>query len=94
MEEPSGLPFGQLIENERFVWGRGSRPHAASRSALCVCRPSRQLFINYRLKSVAHLPWRALTYRAFNTVVDDVFAFLIKMPTVRDRFVAIPCSQP
>eukprot|EP00667_Euglena_gracilis_P006642 EG_transcript_6700 len=41
-----------------------------------------QLFINYRLKSVAHLPWRALTYRAFNTVVDDVFAFLIKMPTM------------
>jgi len=40
-----------------------------------------QLFINYKLKSVAHLPWRAFTYKAFNTFIDDVFAFIIKMPT-------------
>ncbi|CAH1372638.1 unnamed protein product [Tenebrio molitor] len=40
-----------------------------------------QLFINYRLKSVAALPWRAFTYRAFNTFIDDVFAFIITMPT-------------
>ncbi|KAF7275796.1 lipid scramblase CLPTM1L [Rhynchophorus ferrugineus] len=40
-----------------------------------------QLFINYRLKSVAALPWRAFTYRAFNTFIDDVFAFMITMPT-------------
>nr|VZI47743.1 unnamed protein product [Spirometra erinaceieuropaei] len=40
-----------------------------------------QLFINYRLKSVANLPWRALTYKAFNTFIDDFFAFIIKMPT-------------
>lgn len=26
-----------------------------------------QLFINYKLKSVAHLPWRTLTYKALNT---------------------------
>ena len=39
-----------------------------------------QLFINYRLKSVAHLPWKALMYKAFNTFIDDVFAFLIHMP--------------
>ncbi|VEL09110.1 unnamed protein product [Protopolystoma xenopodis] len=42
---------------------------------------SPQIFINYRLKSVAHLPWRALTYKAFNTFTDDLFAFIIKMPT-------------
>lgn len=41
-----------------------------------------QLFINYRLKSVAALPWRAFTYKAFNTFIDDVFAFIITMPTV------------
>jgi hypothetical protein len=69
-----------------------------------------QLFINYRLKSVAHLPWRALCYKvskppgtrqracavslwhlftgdtcnpqAFNTFIDDVFAFIIHMPTM------------
>lgn len=40
-----------------------------------------QLFVNYRLKSVAALPWRAFTYRAFNTFIDDVFAFIITMPT-------------
>ncbi|KAJ8924931.1 hypothetical protein NQ315_001094 [Exocentrus adspersus] len=40
-----------------------------------------QLFINYRLKSVAALPWRAFTYRAFNTFIDDIFAFIITMPT-------------
>ena len=32
-------------------------------------------------KSVAHLPWRAFGYKAFNTFIDDVFAFIIKMPT-------------
>ncbi|KAF5397146.1 Cleft lip and palate transmembrane protein 1 [Paragonimus heterotremus] len=40
-----------------------------------------QLFINYRLKSVAHLPWKALTYKAFNTFIDDFFAMIIVMPT-------------
>ncbi|EGD75651.1 hypothetical protein PTSG_07768 [Salpingoeca rosetta] len=40
-----------------------------------------QLFINYKLKSVAHLPWRALMYKAFNTFIDDVFSFIIAMPT-------------
>lgn len=41
-----------------------------------------QLFINYKLKSVAHLPWRAFMYKAFNTFIDDFFAFLIpSVPT-------------
>ncbi len=40
-----------------------------------------QLFVNYKLKSVAHLPWRAFMYKAFNTFIDDVFAFIITMPT-------------
>ncbi|KXJ13308.1 cleft lip and palate transmembrane protein 1 homolog [Exaiptasia diaphana] len=39
-----------------------------------------QLFINYKLKSVAHLPWRMMTYKALNTFIDDLFAFVIKMP--------------
>lgn len=41
-----------------------------------------QLFINYKLKSVAHLPWRAFVYKALNTFIDDLFAFIIKMPTL------------
>lgn len=40
-----------------------------------------QLFINYKLKSVAHLPWKAFMYKAFNTFIDDIFAFIIHMPT-------------
>eukprot|EP00731_Ephydatia_muelleri_P035336 Em0115g4a len=40
-----------------------------------------QLFVNYKMKSVAHLPWRAFMYKAFNTFIDDVFAFMIVMPT-------------
>lgn len=39
-----------------------------------------QLFINYKLKSVAHLPWRMLSYKFLNTFIDDIFAFVIKMP--------------
>jgi hypothetical protein len=41
-----------------------------------------QLFINYKLKSVAHMPWRVFTYKALNTFIDDLFAFIIRMPTL------------
>ena len=41
-----------------------------------------QLFINYKLKSVAHLPWKALVYKSLGTFIDDMFAFIIKMPTM------------
>lgn len=34
-----------------------------------------QLFVNYKLKSVAHLPWKVFMYKAFNTFIDDVFRF-------------------
>ena len=37
--------------------------------------------ISLQLKSVAHLPWRAFMYKAFNTFIDDLFAFIITMPT-------------
>lgn len=39
-----------------------------------------QLFINYKMKSVAHLPWKMMTYKVLNTFIDDIFAFIIKMP--------------
>eukprot|EP00826_Nyctotherus_ovalis_P016416 TRINITY_DN1474_c0_g2_i2.p1 TRINITY_DN1474_c0_g2~~TRINITY_DN1474_c0_g2_i2.p1 ORF type:complete len:561 (+),score=131.01 TRINITY_DN1474_c0_g2_i2:1811-3493(+) len=39
-----------------------------------------QLYINYKLKSVGHLPWRALFYRFLRTIIDDLFSFVIKMP--------------
>jgi len=39
-----------------------------------------QLIINYKLKSVAHMPMKAMIYKSLSTVVDDFFAFCIKMP--------------
>lgn len=41
-----------------------------------------QLFINYKMQSVAHMPWRMMTYKFLNTFIDDIFAFVIKMPTM------------
>lgn len=32
-----------------------------------------------QLKSVAHLPWRVFVYKALNTFIDDLFAFIIKV---------------
>ena len=46
------------------------------------CLQCPQLYLNYRMKSVAHLPWRQLTYKFLNTIIDDLFAFVIKMPTL------------
>ncbi|KAF2146027.1 uncharacterized protein K452DRAFT_315291 [Aplosporella prunicola CBS 121167] len=40
------------------------------------------LYINYRLKSVAHMPAKAMMYKFLNTFIDDLFAFTIKMPTL------------
>lgn len=41
-----------------------------------------QLYINYRLKSVEHMPQRAMIYRFLNTIIDDLFSFIITMPTM------------
>ncbi|KAH8063173.1 apoptotic process [Aureococcus anophagefferens] len=38
------------------------------------------LALNYSLKSVSHLPWKLLCFRFVNTFIDDLFAFVIKMP--------------
>ena len=41
-----------------------------------------QLFLNYKMKSVAHLPWKVLVYKTLNTFIDDLFSFIIRMPTM------------
>lgn len=41
-----------------------------------------QLYINYKLKSVAAMPWKQMGYKFLNTIIDDLFAFVIKMPTL------------
>lgn len=50
-----------------------------------------QIFINYKLKSVAHMPWRVLMYKFFNTFIDDVFAFFIMTDymTKKHRFMTL-----
>ena len=35
-----------------------------------------------RDRSVACLPWRFFMYKALNTFIDDLFAFIIKMPAM------------
>ena len=47
---------------------------------------SLQLFINYKLKSVAHLPWRAMVYKALNSeccscAVWFLFCLALTRPT-------------
>ena len=39
-----------------------------------------QLWVNYRLKSVAALPAKQFVYKLLNSIIDDMFAFVIKMP--------------
>lgn len=41
-----------------------------------------QLYINYKLQSVEHMPQRVLFYRFLNTIIDDLFSFIITMPTM------------
>jgi hypothetical protein len=54
-----------------------------------------QLYVNYRMKSVAHLPAKVFLYKIFNTFIDDVFAFMIQSPlkhklmTLRDDIVFV-----
>jgi len=57
-----------------------------------------QIFMNYKLKSVAHMPWRVLLYKFFHTIVDDFFAFFVmadhitakhKWMSLRDDFIFV-----
>lgn len=41
-----------------------------------------QVFMNYKHKSVEYMPWRKLAYRATTTFIDDLFALIIRMPTL------------
>lgn len=63
-----------------YGWALGSLTGAVYAFGFIMMTP--QLVINYQLKSVAHLQWRFLIYRALNTFIDDLFAFVITMPTM------------
>lgn len=45
-----------------------------------------QLYINYRLKSVDHLPWKTLIYRFISAIIDDIFVFMIELPMLQRMF--------
>jgi hypothetical protein len=53
-----------------------------SQEALAPYAFSWTLPVRRQLKSVANLPWRVFMYRACNTFIDDLFAFIIKMPAL------------
>jgi hypothetical protein len=61
-----------------YSWVLGSLVGAVYTFGFILMCP--QLYLNYKLKSVAHLPWRQMTYKFLNTIIDDLFAFVIKMP--------------
>lgn len=61
-----GLYLNQLDEVELF------NPHTLFTNLLSLSPLSlMQLYINYKLKSVSHLPWRTMVYKALNTFIDD-----------------------
>ena len=39
-----------------------------------------QIYVNWKLKSVAHLTSTMLVYKVFNTLIDDVFAWMMQSP--------------
>ncbi|OQR92163.1 cleft lip and palate transmembrane family protein [Achlya hypogyna] len=78
-----GYAFYSLLYKDHtgwYSWLLGSLTGTVYTFGFIMMTP--QLFINYKLKSVAHLPWRFLIYRALNTFIDDLFAFIITMPTM------------
>ena len=74
-----------------YSWALGSATSGVYTFGFILMTP--QLVLNYKLKSVSHLPWKLLGFRFVNTFIDDLFAFVIKMPTMhrvscfRDDFV-------
>jgi hypothetical protein len=78
-----------------YSWAILTLAVASQTAGFVIMTP--QVFMNYRLKSVEHLPWRALTYQAINTFIDDVFTLCIRMPEVqkysvfRDDIVFLVC---
>jgi hypothetical protein len=79
-----------MLAGAVYVFGRVGAAWAYGTAGLALGQPASlwhvgfimqtpQLFINYKLKSVAAMPWRMMTYRCLNTIIDDLFAFIIKV---------------
>lgn len=79
----SGYTLYSLICHEHRSWYSWLITSAASAVyALGFILMTPQLFLNWKMKSVAHLPWRVLVYKSLNTFIDDLFSFIIRMPTM------------
>merc|ERR1711920_614341 len=81
------LIVGYCVYSLVFDCHRGWYSYFLSVSASCVYSlgfilMTPQVFINYKHKTVAYLPWRKFIYRAISTFIDDLFAFIIRMPTM------------
>lgn len=63
-----------------YSWVLGSLVGAVYMFGFILMCP--QLYLNYKLKSVAHLPGKQLMYKFLTTIIDDLFAFAIKMPSL------------
>ena len=63
------LSYSGILEKTVFFMGMAG-----------FIRMTPQLYINYKLKSVDHLPWRTLIYRFIETVIDDFYVFLVTTP--------------
>jgi hypothetical protein len=78
-----GFALFELLICEHASWASFALTTAVSAvygAGFALMTP--QLYINHRLRSVAHLPWAVLGYRFFNTIIDDLFSFIVKMPTM------------
>lgn len=65
--------FFLLNTSVGFIYAFGNCSFSSCLGALCSYRlgfimMTPQLFINYKLKSVAAMPWRTMMYKALNTV--------------------------
>ena len=63
-----------------YSWGIGALTGVVYTFGFVLMCP--QLFINHKLKTVSFMPWNFMIYRFLNTFIDDLFAFIIKMPTM------------
>ncbi|VEU43721.1 unnamed protein product [Pseudo-nitzschia multistriata] len=78
-----GYTIYSLVQQEHASWYSWFITSASSGVyAFGFVLMTPQLFLNYKMKSVAHLPWRVLVYKSLNTFIDDLFAFIIRMPTM------------
>ena len=78
-----GYSIYSLVYDEHkswYSWVVGSLVGAVYTFGFIMMTP--QLWINYKLKSVENMPGRVFAYRALNTFIDDLFAFIIRMPTM------------